>query len=52
MLLVDCSAFISDCCINKEELILKNFLKGCSISVVTALKIKENIGNFYEELVS
>lgn len=41
MLLVDCSAFISDCCINKEELILRNFLKGFSISVITASNIKK-----------
>lgn len=52
MLLVDYSAFISDLCINREELILKNFFNGFPISVLTALKIKENIRNFYEELVS
>lgn len=48
MLLVDCSAFISDLCINKEELILKNFFNGFPISVLTGLgKKKKNTRHFY-----
>lgn len=54
MVLGDCSAFSSDLCINKKEVILKNFLDvpWVPISVSTALKTQENIGNFFKELVS
>lgn len=54
MVLGDRSAFSSDLCINREEVILKNFLNvpWVPISVSAVLKIQENIGNFYEDLVS
>lgn len=52
MLLVDCSAFISDLCINKEELILKNFFNGFPISVLTGLGKKKKILAISMESVS
>lgn len=54
IVLGDCNAFSSDLCINKEEVIRKNFFSvpWIPISVSTALKRQENIGNFCEDLVS